>query len=62
MYRWPLVETEPLEKIKLDKSLDKDKYQRELEACREKLEDLHNQLRSVRVTGGGGQGLLGEPR
>lgn len=44
VHRWPLVDIQPLEKVKLDKSLDKDKYQRELEACREKLEDLHNQL------------------
>ena len=44
VYRWPLVDIQPLEKVKLDKLLDKEKYQRELEACREKLEDLHNQL------------------
>ena len=44
MHRWPLVDIQSLEKVKLDKSLDKEKYQRELEACREKLENLHNQL------------------
>ena len=60
MHRWPLVDIQPLEKVKLDKSLDKEKYQRELEACREKLEDLHNQLKNVRITGTDGTALLGE--
>lgn len=46
---WPLREPLHLDEADLSKHLDKERYQKELKACRERLEELHNRLYRQKV-------------